>query len=119
MGITDLTHNPTSLKHSEDLLPSGEKRLTLMMESLTDYAIFSIDTEGIIHTWNKGAESMFGYSQDEILGRSHEILFPTEDVTNVVGMSERAALIGGNIEIESAPGDGTTMYVRVPMSKLI
>ena len=37
----------------------------------------------------------------------------------LIGMSERAILIGGEIEIESAPGKGTTIYVRVPLSNLI
>ena len=83
-GYYGLTHDLTDLKHSEDLLRSSEERLGLMMESLTDYAIFSLDGNGIINNWNKGAEIIFGYSNNEILGQPYAILFPAEDVTNAI-----------------------------------
>jgi two-component system sensor histidine kinase NreB len=35
----------------------------------------------------------------------------------VINMKERAALVGGELEIESSPGEGTTVYVRVPLGR--
>ena len=60
-------------------LRSSEERLRLMSESFTDYAIFMIDIEGSVISWNTGAEKIFGYAQIEILGRSAEIVFTPED----------------------------------------
>ncbi|MBK8464772.1 MAG: PAS domain S-box protein [Chloracidobacterium sp.] len=83
-GYYGLTHDLTDLKHSEDLLRSSEERLGLMMDSLTDYAIFSLDGNGVINSWNKGAEIMFGYSNDEVLGQPYAVLFTAEDVASAI-----------------------------------
>ena len=89
-GYYGLTHDLTDLKHSEDLLRSSEERLGMMMDSLTDYAIFSLDGNGVIMSWNKGAEIMFGYSSDEILGQPYSVLFTPEDVTSAIPKVEMA-----------------------------
>lgn len=87
-GYYGLTHDLSELKRSQDLLRSSEDRIGLMMESFTDYAIFSLDHEGRVDSWNKGAESIFGYSQDEIIGRSPEILFTADDAAKSVPASQ-------------------------------
>ncbi|WP_256425020.1 PAS domain S-box protein, partial [Vibrio parahaemolyticus] len=74
-GYYGLTHDLTDLKRSEDLLRSSEERMGMLMESFTDYAIFSMDIEGKVDTWNKGAELIFGYTHDEAIGMSGEIIF--------------------------------------------
>lgn len=79
-GYYGLTHDLTDLKRSQDLLRSSEERLAMMIESLTHYAIFFMDSDGLIDTWNRGAEIIFGYSEDEIIGHSYEILFTAEDI---------------------------------------
>lgn len=87
-GYYGLTHDLTEFKRSEDLLRSSEERNSLMMESLADYAIFFFDGDGAINSWNRGAELIFGYTPDEILGRSHEILYTLEDVAVKVPQKE-------------------------------
>ncbi|MEP6787180.1 MAG: PAS domain S-box protein [Acidobacteriota bacterium] len=87
-GYYGLTQDLTDLKHSEDLLRSSEERLGLMMDSFTEYAIFSMDVDGRIDSWNKAAEVIFGYSHDEILGRSSDILFTSEDIARGVPATE-------------------------------
>ena len=79
-GYYGLTSDFTDLKRSQELLRSSEERLALMMETFTDYAIFSTDREGRIDSWNTGAEHIFGYSRDEMIGRNADILFLPEDI---------------------------------------
>jgi PAS domain S-box-containing protein len=57
-----------------------DDRYRVIIESSIDYAIFHIGLDGIIESWNPGAERMFGYSSDEIIGRHGSILFVPEDV---------------------------------------
>ena len=87
-GYYGLTHDLTDLKRSQDLLRSSEERIGLMMESMVDYAVFSMDSEGRIDSWNKGAEIIFGYKHDEIIGQSSEILFTPEDVADGIHSRE-------------------------------
>ena len=49
-------------------MPS-EERLRLLIDSAIDYAIFTMTRDGTIDSWNTGAERMFGYTGDEIIGR--------------------------------------------------
>lgn len=49
------------------------------MESVRDHALFQVDPEGRVTFWNKGAEDLFGYGQDEILGRHVAILYTSND----------------------------------------
>jgi PAS domain S-box-containing protein len=60
-------------------LRHSEERLRLMIESVRDYAIFAIDLQGRVSSWNSGAERLFGYSESAILGQKAELLFTPED----------------------------------------
>ena len=57
--------------------PAAEFLLAAIIES-SDDAILSQTLDGIITSWNRGAERVFGYSSGEVIGRSIEILFPPE-----------------------------------------
>ncbi len=74
--VTDLTER----KLAEDQLRTSEERMRVLMWSLTEHAILSINLEGKIEAWNRGAELIFGYEKDEILGCHIEKLFTPEDV---------------------------------------
>ena len=50
-----------------------------MVESLRDVAIFTVDPDGRIVTWNPGAESLFGYADREIMNRPIDVIFTPED----------------------------------------
>ncbi len=62
----------------EQLLEDSEARYNLLIDSVKDYAIFMLDPQGYIMTWNSGAEKIKGYTKDEILHR-HFSIFYTED----------------------------------------
>ena len=65
----------------------GDERFRLLVESVTDYAIFILDPDGKIATWNVGAERIKGYRADEIIGKHFSIFYPPEDVA--AGKTER------------------------------
>jgi PAS domain S-box-containing protein len=59
-------------------LRDSEERLRLMIDGVTDYAIFMLDPKGVVTTWNPGAERMKGYRGDEIVGRHFRAFYPEE-----------------------------------------
>jgi PAS domain S-box-containing protein len=68
-------------------LPERESRteteselFRLLVENVEDYAVFAIDAQGRVQSWNPGAERLLGYREDEILGQSAAILFTPEDI---------------------------------------
>lgn len=57
-----------------------QQQLQLLVESIQDYAIFLLDTQGRVMTWTKSAERINGYSFDEIRGRHFSVFYPPEDI---------------------------------------
>ena len=57
-----------------------EERFRLLMESVKDFAIFMLDTEGRVTCWNAGAERLLGYHEAEIVGQAFTCFFTTEDI---------------------------------------
>src|SRR5262245_19649542 len=58
----------------------GEHHFKLLVESVADYAIFLLDPQGHVATWNLGAERIKGYRADEIVGQSFERFYPPEAI---------------------------------------
>ena len=52
--------------------PATDADFRLLVEAVGDYAIFLLDTEGRVRSWNEGARRLKGYEADEIIGRSFE-----------------------------------------------
>ena len=71
---------------TEEHLRVGEERLRLLIDSAVDYAIFTMDQQGRVDFWNAGAERVFGYTSNEIMGRNAAVLFTPED--RAAGMFE-------------------------------
>jgi len=66
-------HPTMGLHHSNE-------QFRIVVDSVKDYAIFTLDTEGRVVTWNLAAERLNGYRRDEILGQHHSTLYPQADV---------------------------------------
>lgn len=62
-----------------EALAASEQRYRALVDGIEDYAIILLDAEGVITTWNPGAELMTGHTADEAIGRSHAIFFTPED----------------------------------------
>src|SRR5262245_51236649 len=65
---------------SDTTLGGLEEQYRLLMECVTDYAIFLLDTEGRVVTWNAGAQRILGYREEEVVGRPDSLFFTPEDI---------------------------------------
>jgi PAS domain S-box-containing protein len=70
----------TERKQAEEKLRQTEERLSLFVNNVRDYALFQMDGEGRIVTWNSGAEHLLGYTAEEIIGQPGARIFTPEDV---------------------------------------
>lgn len=57
----------------------GIRRYELLVNSVTDYALYMLDRDGVVTTWNPGAERFKGYRADEVIGRHYSLFFTDED----------------------------------------
>jgi two-component system, chemotaxis family, CheB/CheR fusion protein len=112
-GVVMTFFDVSSQKLVEEKLRTSEARIRLLLESAKDYAIYTIDTDRRISTWNSGAEAMVGFSENEILGKSGDILFTSEDRELALPAQEvEKALAQGYVESERwhLRKDGSTFY---------
>jgi PAS domain S-box-containing protein len=102
-------------------LHKSEEQFRLMISSVKDYAIFMLDPEGHVMSWNLGAERIKGYRADEIIGRHFSCFYPEEDVRNGKPEQElRAAISEGRIEDEGwrVRKDGSRLWANVIITAL-
>lgn len=66
------------LRAREDDLRASEERFRLVLERVRDYGIFTLDTSGVVTSWNLGAERIKGWQADEILGHHFSAFYPKE-----------------------------------------
>src|SRR5580704_70160 len=62
--------------------PTDAHRFELLIDAITDYAIYMLDAEGFVTTWNTGAERIKGYNPVEIIGQHYSRFFTPEDRAN-------------------------------------
>jgi PAS domain S-box-containing protein len=102
-----------------DALLDGEKVHRLLVDSRGDFAIFMLDPNGIVTTWNTGAETIKGYSRDEIVGKHFSIFYPPKDRER--GKPEQELVIAareGRLEVAGMRmrRDGSGFWANVVIS---
>jgi PAS domain S-box-containing protein len=68
----------TAQRGTEEALHRSEERFRLLVETVRDYAIFMLTTDGIVASWNAGAERIKGYAAPDIVGRHFRTFYPPE-----------------------------------------
>ena len=121
IGFSKITRDLSARRRHEELLRRSEERFRLMVEGVVDYAIFMLDPEGHVASWNAGAEMNKGYQASEIIGRHFSVFYPPE--VAAAGWPQREleiALEDGRCEDEGwrVRKDGSRFWASVVITSL-
>jgi PAS domain S-box-containing protein len=113
LGLTMLGAVVGRWAQANKAIRDSEERFRLMVDAVHDYAIFTVDPEGRINSWNRGAERLLGYAAGEILGSPLGRLFP--EASDEAETELRIARESGRHEGEGMrlAKDGTARFVHV------
>jgi PAS domain S-box-containing protein len=78
VGYAKVTRDLTQRRSHEEAMRLSEERFRLMVEGVTEYAIFMLDVNGRVATWNVGAQRIKGYTAEDIIGQHFSVFYPQE-----------------------------------------
>jgi PAS domain S-box-containing protein len=116
VGFAKITRDLTERRLAEEQLRRSEERFRFLLQSVTDYAIYMLDTDGQVTSWNAGAERFKGYTADEIIGQNFSRFYSAEDqAAGIPTKALQTALTEGRFEAEGwrYRKDGTKFWANV------
>ncbi|MEP7088308.1 MAG: PAS domain S-box protein [Gemmatimonadota bacterium] len=121
IGFAKVTRDLSDRRAAEETLRASEERFRLIVQSVRDYAIFMLDPNGIVASWNEGAKAIKGYAAKDIIGRHFSTFYPVEDVNSGKPAYElEVASEVGSFEDEGwrIRKDGTQLWANVVITAL-
>ena len=121
VGFAKITRDMTEKREAQLALLDAERRFRILVQGVTDYAIFMLDPEGKVANWNAGAQRIKGYTPEEIVGEHFSRFYRPED--REAGVPDRAletARKEGRYEAEGwrVRKDGTRFWASVVLDAI-
>ena len=121
LGFAKITRDMTDKRVAQQALNDAERRFGILVQGVTDYAIYMLDPDGRVTNWNVGAERIKGYSPDEIIGEHFSRFYAPEDFD--AGVPKRAletARETGRYEAEGwrVRKDGSRFWASVVIDRI-
>ena len=116
IGFAKVTRDITDRQEAQQRLLESERRYRRLIEAVVDYAIFQLDVNGIVATWNVGAKRIKGYTADEIIGQHFSKFYTAQDrAAGVPAQALDKARTEGRYEAEGyrVRKDGTHFWASV------
>ncbi|EJM76072.1 PAS domain S-box [Pseudomonas sp. GM49] len=79
LGFAKITRDLTDRKMAEEILKQSEQQFRLLVQSVTDYAIYMLSPDGRVSNWNPGAQRIKGYLPEEVIGQHFSMFYTPED----------------------------------------
>ncbi|PDV86808.1 hybrid sensor histidine kinase/response regulator [Rhizobium sp. H4] len=116
IGFAKITRDLTERRAAENAIRQSEEQFRRLVQGVSDYAIYMLDPNGNVSSWNSGAERIKGYRPDEIIGRHFSTFYTPED--RAAGLPEtalRVARAEGRFEREGwrVRKDGTRFWASI------
>lgn len=121
-GFGKVTRDLTERRAHEEALLQSEERFRLLIDGVREYAIYMLDPEGRIQSWNKGAELIKGYTAQEVIGKHYSLFFRREDkVEGLPAWQLQRALLHGKTEEEGwrVRKDGSAFWASIVVSPIV
>jgi PAS domain S-box-containing protein len=111
----------TQRKNAESAMRESEERLRMVIEGVKDYAIFMLDTNGYVASWNSGAKRILGYEASEIVNKNSECFYTPEDIAiNLPQQKLTTAIAAGRYQSEGwrFRQDGSRFWAKIIVTPL-
>jgi PAS domain S-box-containing protein len=121
LGFAKVTRDISERRAAQEALRESERHLRLLIDGVRDYALFMLDPNGLVSTWNSGARRIKGYEAQDVIG-THFSRFYVED-DRAAGLPARALAIAeaeGRVEMEGwrVRKDGSMFWANVVIDRI-